>query len=103
VKDDVKALEVVATARCHFQVELAEPVARADRIAVFDAQGQRLELIMVRGDMRESSSEKLLSAGRTPVLAVGETAATLVLLHGTDEVERHPIRLLTKTLNTLRF
>lgn len=103
VKDDVKAFEMVATARCHFQVELAEPADRAERIAVLDEKGEELDLLIVRGDVRATSSERPLSAGRSPVLAVGETAATLVLLRGHQEIERHPIRLLPKTLNMLRF
>jgi RNA polymerase sigma-70 factor (ECF subfamily) len=103
VKDDVSALEIVATARCHFQVELADPVDRADHIVVLDAQGQRLSMLLVRGDSRESSDERNLSAGRSPVLAVGEMAATIVLSRGEVEVERHPVRLLPKTLNTLRY
>jgi hypothetical protein len=70
---------------------------------MFDAQGERLELLLVRGDARESSSDRALAAGRSPVLAVGEMAATIVLSRGDVEVERHPVRLLTKTLNTLRY
>jgi hypothetical protein len=102
-EDVESSIELVVTARCHFQVELAEPVDRADSIAVLDAEGERLPLLLLRGDSNESGPTKPLSAGRTPVLAVGETAATLVLLRGKEEVERHPIVLLTKTLNELRF
>jgi len=101
--DDARSLEVIVTARCHFQVELEEPVGRADRIAVVDDEGQRLQLLMLRGGDEESGPTMPLSAGRSAVLAVGETAAALVLLRGQEEIERHPIALRANALTTLRY
>lgn len=100
---DASALEVVVDVRCHFQVELDEPFARADRLAILDAGGEPMELSILRGDDEESGPTMPLSQGRSVVIAVGETAATLVLYRGREEVERYPIVLAEKTLNLLRF
>jgi RNA polymerase sigma-70 factor (ECF subfamily) len=95
-------IEIHAVRRCHVQVELSDRIARADAFSLLDASGERLSLSIIRGDNDSTSDTVPLIEGRSPVIAVAEDGTTLVLLHGTSEVERHPVTLTPGQLSVVR-
>ena len=78
--------------RCHFQVELAR-VDEADAISVLDANDKELEISEFLGRGRREAPRQPIRDGRTNQLAVADTATTLVLYKGENEVRRVPLRL----------
>jgi hypothetical protein len=87
----------------HVQVELAEPVARADSVAFLDATGKRSFACVVRASGSNAGFEFPLVAGRSEVLAVEERTATLLLLLGEVEVARVPLELAPGHVNLIRY
>jgi hypothetical protein len=100
---DPARVEVVASLRLHFQVDLRPPTGRADRLRVFDAGGGRVFLSVFRGNGAHADFEMPILDGRSAVLSVDERAATLVLYRGEQEVARVPLHLAPGTTNRVRY
>jgi len=93
-------LTIPVVRRLHVRVELPVP-AMADAFAVLDERAERLALVSFEGEGRRSSATGVLIDGRSPVYAVEETARTLVLLRGGEEVWWRPIELTGQGVNVL--
>ncbi|HKE01886.1 MAG TPA: sigma-70 family RNA polymerase sigma factor [Planctomycetota bacterium] len=87
--DDV---HVVVSLRCHLQVELANP-AEADAFQILDAAGKVVMARLHQGPLTLMRERCPLTAGRSEVLSVDESAKTLVLVRGNAEVRRVAIAL----------
>jgi len=92
--DETEDLEVTIQRRCDFRIELADP-GRADRVEVHDADGRPMSLFVLRHESSYEDSSAALVDGRSDVLAVGERAATLVLVKEGQAIERVPLGLST--------
>jgi hypothetical protein len=100
---DPRHSELVASLRLHLQVELDEPLDRADRLQVFDVDGKRVLLSVFHGQGAHASSEMPILDGRSAVLSVEERAATLALYRGAEEFARLPLRLSAGPPNLVRW
>ena len=93
---DLAHLEIVVPAPCELQVELTDP-ALADRARALDPDGKALETREVAGSEQgfvvTMGTEAELVDGRSRLLLVAETAVTLVLYRGDEEVLRLPLEL----------
>lgn len=98
----LEEIEIVVSRRVHFQVELANP-AEADRFAMARADGELLIISEFSAEARSERREFRLVDGKSSVLAVPDTASTLILYSGATEVRRVPVRLRAGELNALRF
>jgi len=85
-------LRVEVLRRRHLKIELdaGDP---AQWFTVLDASGKLLEISEWEGENRSSSSRRGIESGRTPVVAVAETARTVVFHGSTAELRRVPIEL----------
>lgn len=86
----VTPLAISVSRRCHFRVDGA---GDADRFAVLDAGGKRLQMEKRRGALSWTDDSWSLDHGRSPVLSTSQAATTLVLLRDGVEVRRFPITL----------
>jgi hypothetical protein len=100
---DASHLEIVASLRTHVQVEVAEPRDRVDRLKVFDANDRRAVLTVFHGTGSHASFELPIRDGRSDVFSVAETAATIVLYRGEEEVARMPLSLSVGETNLVRY
>ncbi|MEO6596579.1 MAG: carboxypeptidase-like regulatory domain-containing protein [Planctomycetota bacterium] len=66
-------------ARCHVEVVLQDP-DEADAVLCVDAQGEQLDLVVLRGNSAQFLTDLELHNGRSGLFVVGERAATLRLL-----------------------
>ena len=97
-----EALRLVAPGRRMLQVEVIGILADATSFSVLDEGGEALALYSFRGRGRTSSTAWQLHDGRSPVLAVADTARTLVLARGMDELMREPLELEREDVNLVR-
>lgn len=95
-------IEIRVVRRCHVQVELSGRTDRADEFAVLDGNGERMPLSVIRGENDVTGPTVQLVDGRSPAVAVGEDAATLVLYSQDREIERQPLTLSPNALTVLR-
>jgi len=68
-------------------------VDEADELGMLDSAGQVLVISEFLGSGRRDTERHPLTNGRSSTLAVGGSAAVLVLYKGSVEVRRVPIRL----------
>src|SRR5262249_6715484 len=99
---DVEHLRLVASTRMHVQVELAD-AASADGLMVLDDKGAAIAVNVFEGRSRTTTGRLPLQNGRSPVLVVPDTAATLVLAKGDSEVRRVPLSLQLGEVNRVRL
>jgi RNA polymerase sigma factor (sigma-70 family) len=90
---DPEHLEVRVEARCQLEVRLKEPVDRADAMALFDEDGEEVDLITLDASTISMNSSAPLVAGRSGVLSTSSSARTLELRKDGRVVEKHPIAL----------
>ena len=104
--DLARGLELVVSRRAHLRVELDGDLdgdlARADSIALLDADGAPRPLVLLREWCPHLYARAPLIEGRSLVLAASLEARTLVLYRGDEEVERVPIVLRAGELTVLR-
>jgi RNA polymerase sigma-70 factor (ECF subfamily) len=91
--DDLTDVEIVEPLLCELQVALAVEPAGQTRVQVLDAGGEPLLIVESFGVFVAEAKDAKVREGRTAVLRVPETAATLVLLEGEEEVTRRPLRV----------
>src|SRR5262245_41047091 len=91
---DIDPLAVVVSveARCHVDVMLADP-SEADAISARDAEGNSVELVVIRGGTNRYESQLQLFDGKSGVFALGEGAAVLVLKKDNAIVREVPLQL----------
>ncbi len=102
--DDVEngdELEIVLAANLHFSVELTE-AGVADSFRIEDAAGLTLVLRRSHGDVNFTSEAGHFEKGRSDVYSVSETARTLVLLSGEEQVLRLPVSLRAGEVTRIR-
>jgi hypothetical protein len=76
---DPKNCTMIVEARCHVEVVLVDP-AEADQVACEDAEGERVDLAILRRNSAQFNTELELHNGRSGLFVVGERAAKLLLL-----------------------
>jgi hypothetical protein len=99
---DLEHLEIVAPTLCELQIVLADPT-RARRARVLDGEDQLLHALQFRGSEATMLDRLTLVEGKSEVVRVSDTARTLVLYQGEEEVERVPIRLDPGQRTTVRL
>jgi RNA polymerase sigma factor (sigma-70 family) len=88
----ITALEIRVETRRHMQVQLAR-AELADELAVLAADGRELSLSLFSAGGRRDGPRHPIHGGRSAMLSVPESGATLVLYLGGVEVDRSPLRL----------
>lgn len=81
---------VTVEARCHVEVALLD-ATEADAVAGLDANGQPIQLAVLRRNSTTFTSQLPLHDGRSGLFVVGESAAALVLQRGDRPGRRIPI------------
>jgi hypothetical protein len=99
----IEDLRIEVRVRMRAQVFLSDP-DEADRLRVLRRDGSPLRINLVRGDGRREVDEITVErdaegGGRTEVLTLDDSAATLVLLRGDEEVRRVTLALQRGVLN----
>lgn len=88
--------------RCHFRLELgADAEGAPDAVQVLDADGARLDITSFSGRGSWSSSRLELAAAGGLVHAVSESARTLVLWRGGEEIGRRELHLTPGTVTVI--
>lgn len=101
IGEDADAIRIPMPRRMHFVIELDDP-SEADGISVLDLEGATLEVSEFMGRGRREHRRVPLTGGRSSQLAAPETAATLVLFRGEEEVRRAPLHLTPGAVTTVR-
>ena len=101
VGEDFNDLVITVAQRCHFQVELDDP-DEADAFSILDTGGEVLVISEFIGNGRREMPRHSLATGRSNPMAAADSAATLVLYLGEDEVRRVPVRLTPGDRITIR-
>ncbi|HKE00260.1 MAG TPA: sigma-70 family RNA polymerase sigma factor [Planctomycetota bacterium] len=91
--DDPVDLRVELLRRCHMKVELEDASDAASRFAVLDGSGNALEIQRWEGESVYGDDTGPIRAGRSSVVAVAESARTVVLYRGNSELRRVPVEL----------
>lgn len=100
---DPSDVRIVADRRTHLQIELAEPLDRADSFRVLDAAGTPMILRVMRGNSSFTNRTQRFENGRSEVISLGESGRTLVLYRADAEVARVPLTLTRAGVNRVRW
>ena len=84
-------LRIVVSERCHLKVELLRKDEEIDGFQVQDADGKTLMINVFEGNQRSTAPWFALHDGVSGVVAVDQSARTLVLFRDRKEVRRVPI------------
>ncbi len=93
---------IVVHTRCHVQVELEEPRDRADAFGFEDAEGDGVDVLVLRQGSTNAYTDMELSDGRSPVVSVSSEATTLLLYKEGIVVGRLPLDLFPDEVNVIR-
>ena len=99
---DLERLELTAVRSCRLRVQLTHP-EEADRFQLRDADDEIVMLIAHRGNFTQSTFVQSLVDGVSESVLAEDTAVTLILLNGKEEVRRSPVRLSPNGENVLRL
>jgi hypothetical protein len=99
---DAENVVITVLSRCHFKIELAE-AEEANGFRVLDERGKALSIHVFSGGETWATDFEKLTAGQSPMVAVEETAKTLVLFKGNEEVRRVSLDLKPGEPNVLRL
>jgi len=96
VPEDFEEIELRATRRCHFQLELHAQRALPGELAfqLLDAQGAVQPIVSFQSLGSSATDRQAMPTRSSGVLAAPQNACTLVLSAGGVELERMPIELL---------
>lgn len=97
----LSALELEASLECHVRVDLGAKRSLADSFAVFDAQGERKEMLAYRGASALVGDTFSIHDGVSDVVVVDESCTEIVLYKETNEVKRMPLVLETTGVTTV--
>jgi hypothetical protein len=100
---DLDNLEVRLPRRYHFRVELRSQPERGDRFEMLDAAGERLPMIEGLGNRALLHYDVRMTDGRSSVLSVEETARTLVLYSGEEEVLRMSVEVSPDAIDVIEL
>ena len=100
-EDDVEDLSIAVPVRVHAQIDTGGST-EFTRAAILDEKGEMLYLSVDHGKSSYAMREIGLEEGRSEPFSVSETARTLVLYKGKDEVRRMALKLVRGELNTIR-
>jgi hypothetical protein len=89
--------------RCHVQVELDEPLDRADSFGFEDEDGESVDVMIFRQGTTNAYTSMPLAEGRSAVVSVSSKARTLVLFKNESAVARIPLDLVPDEVNVVRF
>ena len=95
-------LELVVMRRCHLRVDWATGEAPPSAVSVLDGNGEPLVITRFQANGSSSSPTQRLEGGRCPVVSVSEAAETVLLLRGSEEVARIPVRLSPDEVTVIR-
>lgn len=98
--DDIRC---VVNRRMHLQIELDDPVDRADELRVLDGEGQPMILRIMRGESSFTDRKAAIAEGRSQVLSTSEDARTVVLFKGGQEIDRIPVTLHAGSVQIVRY
>jgi len=99
---DRSNLEVLAPVRRYAQVEVAGAYAGAQSFRFLDEEGQIVKVFVFNGPGYSSSMSGKLYDGRSPVIAVADTARTIVLRDAErEEMVRMPVELVASETNRI--
>ena len=96
-------LEIRLPRRCHFRVQLRSAPKPGYHFEILDAEGERLPMIEGLGDVALYHKDIQVKDGRTSVLSVEETARTLVLYSGEEEVLRVAVEVSPHSINLIEL
>ena len=100
--DPVKNIEILVDPMCHFRLVLTGELESATGLRVLDAAGEPMNVAALGGGEYSWSTWRWFEGGRTRVLSVGQSAATLVLYDDSHtEVDRLPIALHPGEVNSI--
>jgi hypothetical protein len=97
----VDKLRIEVSVRCHLQVNIEDEPELADEVEVLDQTGRPVSIDIFVGNGRRTTRRAEVAEGRSAVLAVPETAATVVFYKGNKEVDRKAIRLTPGKVTTV--
>lgn len=89
---DVENFVVAVSSRCHFKIELSDP-DEGDAYEVQDERGAVTAISIIGGFETWGATRGNLTKGTTPMVAVDESARTLVLLRAARELRRLRLNL----------
>ena len=98
---DGRAVEIEVERIAHVRLDFSSANPQPDTFRMLDEAGEQLMIESRSADGRTSTSEASLIGGRSAVLSVGESAATLVLLRNDEELSRRALQLVGGTVNEL--
>lgn len=98
---ELEELEIVVARRRRIVVELLEP-SEADHIALVDAEGQPLPLLLETPGRQRRLESAPLHEGQSDLLVAPEGAAELLLLSDGEEVRRLPLVFAPEGVTRLR-
>jgi RNA polymerase sigma-70 factor (ECF subfamily) len=96
------AMRIVVLLRCHLKIELTA-AGEADSFSILDADGKEMQVTTFNGEMTWGTNRAKITSGTSEVVAVEETARTLVLYSAKREVRRTPLDLKAGELNVVRM
>ncbi len=107
VDDPGTDFEITVERLCHFRLVLIEADQEPLHFDVLDGRGQPMQIASRGGGHNVSTARRSVRDGRTRVLTVGESAATLVLFRWNgerwDELDRLPLSLRPGEVNEIRW
>ncbi|HEX6886396.1 MAG TPA: hypothetical protein VF530_23675, partial [Planctomycetota bacterium] len=101
VQPDLAALELRIPGPRYLRVLLDDP-ERAEGLALHDAEGRALDVVVQVGGVQLSCAAFFLQGGTSDVILTDERARTLVLHRGGKESERIPLFLAPGSVNEIR-
>ena len=100
---DRESLEIIASRRCQLQIDWGDWESRADKLHLIDANGDRVELMDLKGAGLSPRSSLTVTTGLSLVLAMPTTATYAVLSQDGVEVTRVPVNPIPGELELLRL
>ena len=100
---DLNDLVLRPASKCRVQVVLEEEPERADAVIFLDANGDLLEVYLLRGNAINVTTDAPLTEGRSGLISISSMASELVLILDGEPVERHPITVHPGAPTELRF
>lgn len=94
-------LEIQVERLARVRLDFSDLDPRPTTFQLLDAGGNALPIELRSAQGRSSTSHMSLQEGRSAVLAVGESAVTLVLMVGGRELSRRPVMLIAGEVNEL--
>ncbi|MFN0205315.1 MAG: sigma-70 family RNA polymerase sigma factor [Planctomycetota bacterium] len=102
LSEPVDSLQIKVSRRCHLKIELQDSKDPANKFKVLNGAGEQLEINIFNGESTYGDITADLNNGLSEPVAVEETAKTLVLMKGKEELRRMPLLLKPGELTVVR-